>query len=339
MRIVITGATGNVGTSLLEALAREGGADSIVAVARRRPRLPFAHVQFVTADVGSAPLEPIFAGADAVVHLAWQIQPSRHVKQLDLTNVLGSRRVFAAAAASGVRSLVVASSIGAYSPAEPDGPELVSESWPTRGIPSSLYSRQKVQVESMLDQLEQEHSQLRIVRMRPALIFKRSAGAEIHRYFAGPLVPRALLRPSLIPLIPDVRGLKFQALHSHDAGEAFRLAALSDVRGPVNIAAKPVLTMPRIAALLAARPVPLPGSVLRAAVAASYRLHLQPTDPGWFDLALRLPLLSTARAEQVLGWRPRHSSLRALSELLDGMRRNEGLPTPPLSGRHESVTV
>jgi UDP-glucose 4-epimerase len=339
MRIVITGATGNVGTSLLEALAREGGADSIVAVARRRPRLPFAHVELATADISSAPLEAIFAGADVVVHLAWQIQPSRHVKQLDLTNVLGSRRVFSAAAASGVRSLVVASSIGAYSPAEPDGPELVSESWPTRGVPSSLYSRQKVQVESMLDKLERERPELRIVRMRPALIFKRSAGAEIHRYFAGPLVPRWLIRPSLIPVIPDVRGLRFQALHSHDAGEAFRLAALGDVRGPVNIAADPVLTMPRIAALLGARALPVPKSVLRSAVSASYRLRLQPTDPGWFDLALLLPLLATNRAEQELGWRPRHSSILALSELLEGMRRDEGLPTPPLAGTHESVTV
>lgn len=38
MRVVITGATGNVGTSLVEALGQEALVSSILGLARREPR-------------------------------------------------------------------------------------------------------------------------------------------------------------------------------------------------------------------------------------------------------------------------------------------------------------
>jgi len=84
-----------------------------------------------------------------VVHLAWLIQPSRDLAMLEATNVEGSRRVFAAAAAVGAGTLVHASSIGAYSPGPKDDP--VGEDHPTDGIPTSFYSRHKAAAERLLD--------------------------------------------------------------------------------------------------------------------------------------------------------------------------------------------
>jgi hypothetical protein len=63
---------------------------------------------------------------------------------------------------------------------------------------------------------------------------------------------------------------------------------------------------------------------------AAFRLHLQPSPPGWLDLGLRAPLLDTARARDVLGWTPEHDGERTLRELIDGIRENAGTPTPPL---------
>ena len=94
MRIVVTGATGNVGTSVLEALARDERVDEIVGIARRRPEWTNPKTRFVTADVAEADLRPHFAGADAVIHLAWLIQPSRDERELERVNVRGSRKVF-----------------------------------------------------------------------------------------------------------------------------------------------------------------------------------------------------------------------------------------------------
>ena len=48
-------------------------------------------------------------------------------------------------------------------------------------------------------------------------------------------------------------------------------------------------------------------------------------------MGLSVPLLSAARARRELGWRPRHSSLDAVLELLHGMGDSAGSPTPPLA--------
>ncbi|MDQ6818130.1 MAG: NAD-dependent epimerase/dehydratase family protein [Actinomycetota bacterium] len=328
MRVVVVGATGNVGTSVLEALAPEEQIDEVIAVARRPPTRSYPRTTFVQADITGSDLEPIFRGADAVVHLAWLIQPGRDESVTHAVNVAGSERVFQASVQAGVPAIVYASSVGAYSPGPKD--RLVDESWPTQGIRSSFYSRHKAAVERQLDRLEGERPDVRVVRMRPGLIFKREAASEIRRLFAGPLVPRALVHERFIPVVPDVPRLRFQALHSLDAGDAYRRAVISDARGPFNLAAEPVLDPAELARLLHARRVRIPTGALRTAAAAAFALRLTPSEPGWVDLALAVPLLDSARARRELGWKPRRSSTDALSELLEGMRAGGDLDTPPL---------
>src|SRR5256885_5958447 len=105
---------------------------------------------------------------------------------------------------------------------------MVDESWPTDGVRTSFYSRHKAEVERLLDAFEAEHASVRVVRLRPGLIFKRGAASGIRRLFAGPLLPSPLVRKELIPVVPDVPRLRFQAVHSLDVGEAYRLAAIGD---------------------------------------------------------------------------------------------------------------
>lgn len=329
MRVVVVGATGNVGTSVVRALAADPAVDEIVAVARRRPERPLERAEFVSADVTSSDLVPVVRGADAVVHLAWLIQPGRDESVTRAVNVDGSRRVAQAVVAAGVPGFVVASSVGAYSPGPKD--RLVDESWPTDGIPTSFYSRHKVAQERQLDALEREHPELRVVRLRPGLIFKREAATEIRRLFIGPFLPNPLLRSSLFPVSPSVARLRFQAVHSDDVGEAYRAAVLSDAAGPFNIAADPVIGPPELARMLHARPVPVSPALVRAAAAATYALRLQPAEPGWVDMALGVPLMSTERARRELGWQPRLSALDAIAELMEGMRRGADDATAPLA--------
>jgi UDP-glucose 4-epimerase len=328
VRVVVVGATGNVGTSVVHALSRDSEVEEIVGVARRAPATEMPGVRWETADVARDDLVALLRGAAAVVHLAWLIQPSRDRPATRVVNVDGSARVFRAVAEAGVPALVYASSVGAYSPGPKD--RRVDESWPTGGIRSSFYSRDKAEVERILDRFEAEHPDVRVVRMRPGLIFKRDAASEIRRLFAGPLLPAPLLRPELIPLVPDVERLRFQVVHSLDVGEAYRLAVTGEARGAFNLAAEPVLDPQQLGRLLRARPVPVPGGVLRAAAAVTWRVRLQPAPPGWIDLALGVPLMDTGRAESQLGWRPRRGAGETLLELLDGMRHGAGLQTPPL---------
>jgi nucleoside-diphosphate-sugar epimerase len=329
VRIVVVGATGNVGTSVLEALRADEGVDSVLGIARRLPELQLPKVEWARANVTTSDLVPLFAGADAVVHLAWLIQPSRDLEFLHRVNVGGSERVLRAVAAAGVPALVYASSVGAYSAGPKD--RRVDESWPVDGIPSSFYGRHKAEVESLLDRFELEHPDVRVVRMRPGLVFKREAASGIRRLFVGPFLPSPLVRPSILRLVPDIPRLRFQAVHSLDLGEAYRLAVVGDVRGPFNIVAEPVLDPVTLARALGAHRLPVRPRVARTALDLAYRLRLEPSPPGWLDLALGVPLLDSTRARTVLGWQPRSTAEEALLELLEGLRGRDGLPTPPLA--------
>lgn len=331
MRIVVVGATGNVGTSLLRSLAAEDRVESIVGVARRVPDAAYRKTSWSRADVTSSDLVAVFRGADAVVHLAWAIQPSHDLHTLKRINVDGSRRVFRAVADAGVPALVYASSVGAYSP----GPKevAVDESWPTDGITTSFYSNHKAAVERLLDSFEAENPRTRVVRLRPALIFKREVGAEVRRLFAGPFLPTVLLRRYLIPVVPNVARLRFQCVHSYDVGDAYRLAAVSDVRGAFNIAADPVLDPGELGEVLGAKPVRVSPAAVRTVASATWKLHLQPTPPGWVDMALQTPILDSGRARKELDWSPAYTSKEALLDLLDGMRAGAGADTPPLKPR------
>ncbi len=140
MRIVITGASGNVGSALLRRLVGAGGHE-LVGVVRRPPdtgEAPFGEVRWVSLDLTEDESLPLlrdtFAGAEAVVHLAWGFQPSHDLRYLEELGVGGTRRVLDAVTSAGVPHLVHMSSVGAYSPKRDDRP--VDESWPTGGCPA-----------------------------------------------------------------------------------------------------------------------------------------------------------------------------------------------------------
>jgi UDP-glucose 4-epimerase len=325
LRVVVTGATGNVGASVIEALAARDEVGEIVGLARRQPAWLPEKTEWIRADVVGSELEPIFAGADAVIHLAWAIQPSHDLETLERINVEGSRRVFEAAAAAGVEKLIYASSVGAYSPGPKGHP--VSEDWPVGGTETSFYSRHKAMVEEELDEFELRTPVTKVVRLRPALIFKGEAATEIRRLFAGPFLPGFLLRRGLIPTVPRISGLCVQAVDRADVGRAYALAAVRDVRGPFNLAADPPLGSAELAATLNAGTFPLPFSVARRLADLSWRLRLQPTSPGWLDMARNAPLISSERATRELGWEPEVTAAEAVAELLEGIARDSGKPT------------
>jgi UDP-glucose 4-epimerase len=331
MRVVVTGASGNVGTSVLAALGQDPAVGEIVGLARRRPQTSFFKTTWCEADVSQSDLVPLFEGADVVIHLAWLIQPSRDEEFTRRVNVDGSMRVFEAVAQAGVPALVHASSVGAYAPGPAD--RAVDESWPTTGVHSSFYSRHKAQVERSLDAFEASHPQVRTVRLRPALIFKADAATEIRRLFMGPLLPNRLMRHDWLGVLPYPRGLRTQAVHSHDVGEAYRRAVTQPVSGAFNIAADPVLDMEVLRRTLQARAFELPVKLVRAATWASWKLRLQPTSPGWLDMGMLSPIMDVTRAHNELGWHARLTAEQTVLELLDGLRRGSELETPPLSRR------
>ncbi|MGW4055012.1 NAD-dependent epimerase/dehydratase family protein [Streptomyces sp. NPDC004779] len=340
LRVVVTGATGNVGTSVVRALAREEQVGSVLGLARRLPELRLPGVEWATVDLSDDGDEPrlarYVADADAVVHLAWRFQPTHDPVTTWHTNVLGTLRVCAAVAEAHVPALVCASSVGAYSPGPKSGAP-VSEAWPTDGWPGAAYSREKAYLERVLDTFERDHPQTRVVRMRPAFLFKEESASEQRRIFAGRFLPGQLVRPDLLPVLPEFEGLRFQVLHTDDAADAYLRAVLRDVRGAFNLAAEPVVDAALLGELFDARPVRVPAGAVRGALAAAWHLRLAPASPGLFDLLRHIPVMSVARAREELEWTPRATSVEALEAFLRGVRSGAGDDTAPLAGRRAAA--
>ena len=330
VRVVVTGATGNVGTTVVRALTADGSDHEVIGIARRPPRDRLLGATYHAADVGTDDLTPFMAGADAVIHLAWLFQPTHSPTVTWRANAVGTARVLLAAAEAGVSTVVHASSVAAYSPVSDDEPR--TEPWPTHSLPTAGYGREKAYAERLLDTFAAEHPRIRTVRLRPGFIFQRDAATAQRRIFLGPFVPASIIgRRQLPPVLPLPKGLRFQALHADDMAEAYRLAVTSDVSGAFNIAADPVLDIAALAGILEVRAVPVAPGFFRAALAAAWKVHLVPAEPALFDLVMGIPVLDTSRARTELGWQPRWSGDDAVREALAGFAHGAGGPTEALA--------
>ncbi len=334
MRIVVTGASGNVGSAVLRRLAAEGG-HHVTGLARRLPDAvaPFDTAQWRSIDLtGSSAtreLTQAFGGADAVVHLAWGFQPSHDPDYLHDLGVGGTRRVLDAVAAADVPHVVHMSSVGAYAPKRDDAP--VDESWPTDGVRTSPYSRHKASAERLLDAHQAEHPDRVITRLRPGIVGQRDAGSALLRYFMPGFVPARAV--GLVPVLSLDRGLVIPVVHADDVADAVARALERRAAGPFNLAAEPPVDAQTIADVLGARLVHVPAGVLRAALSAAWHARLEQLDPGWLDLGFAVPLLDTTRAAEVLGWSARTDAVSVLTETVAVMRDAASGGSPVLRTR------
>ncbi|MGY1602590.1 NAD-dependent epimerase/dehydratase family protein [Geodermatophilus sp. SYSU D00815] len=336
LTVAVTGATGNVGTALLRRLTGSGAAE-VRGLARREPpeQPPYDRVRWTFTDLGEAASEQalpgFLEGADAVVHLAWALQPGRHPEALRRVNVEGTRRVVRAAAAAGVGHVVHMSSLGAYAPGSRG--QVVTEDWPTTGIPTSQYSRDKAEAERAVREIMTRHPEVTSSVVRPTLVMQPAAASEIGRYFLGPLLyPAARLLPApvaqVLPLpLPQVT---VGFVHADDVADALERILDRRAPGAFNLSAEPTMDADAIAKALGTVRVPVPAPVLRAALHAAFTAHLVPTEPGWLDLALQAPALDTTRARRLLDWAPFHRGDEVLAQFVAAFGRGEGAPGPLL---------
>lgn len=349
MRVVVIGATGNAGTAVLRALKDTPEVTEIIGVARRLPDTtvePYSGCRWESVDVAAAStaedvateLGEIFRGVDAVIHLAWLIQPNDDRELLRRVNVDGTERVAAAVAAAGVPHLVAASSVGVYSPDEARGtggtPPLRDEDWPAGGIAPSHYSIDKADQERVLDRLVAEHPEITVTRLRPALTFQADAASAIQRYFLGTQLPVQALRAGKLPVMPVPKGLVVQAVHSDDVGRAYAAAVVKQAPGAFNICADDLLGPKELAEVVDhGRVIELPPAVVRAGLVAAHKSGMVPADEGWLDMGMQVPMMDNSRAKRELDWQPRHTAAEALSELLEGLIEGRGRATQVLRPR------
>jgi UDP-glucose 4-epimerase len=323
-KIVITGASGNVGTGVLRALTSALPGTEIVGVCRRPPSAgPVGEsVTWHRVDLSACSavhdLQAAMHGADVVIHLALALRPPSNEDYLTQVNVAGTHAVLKAMAAAGVSQLIYASSLGVYAPG---ATHPVDEKWPHTGQRTSAYSRDKVAAESLVDEFARAHPDVAVARFRPTLVVQRESAWEVQTLYLGPFVPRAvlkLLRRRVLPVVPLPAGIALQFVHADDVGDAVVRLVQTRATGTFNLAAD-ILDAHALASLVGGRALAVNPQLARGIVTALHAIHAVAVTPGWYDVAMNSPTMDTSCAREQLGWLPTRSSTESAEELLDGL--------------------
>ncbi len=334
MRIAVTGASGNLGTAVLRRL-QDGTNHDIIGIVRRRPPdvPPYAGVAWHIVDLAAADaaerLRLPFTRADAVVHLAWGFQPTHRREYLRATGVGGTHAVLRAAAECHVPHLVHMSSSAVYSPGGYGC--RVDESWPAHGVEASAYSQDKVSAERTVRSHVSSGSTPSVTILRPGLIGQYEAGNQLLRYVLPDWIPDRALH--LLPLVPIDESLCVPAVHADDVADAVARAVGERRSRAYNLAAETPASSKDILEILRSTGIDFRASTLRALAHTTWRLHIQPVDGGWIDLAYSTPLLNCTRVHDELGWSARTDGPDVVRELVEGMLDRAGTASPVLETR------
>jgi nucleoside-diphosphate-sugar epimerase len=320
LTVAVTGPTGEIGMSAVEALERHPGVERIIGMARR-PFHPadrgWSKTKYQQGDITDpAAVDELVADADVVIHLAFIIMGSR--EESARVNLAGSRNVFeATVAAEHPRRLVYTSSVAAYG-YHSDNPVPISEEVPPRGSAEHYYSQQKAEVEAALSEIV-GGSSLQVYVLRPCIVAGPDAPALAEampwNQLPGPVKRLAQALPLLKPPFPDP-GTPLQLVHHDDVAEAILLATTASAPpGAYNIAADGVVSMTNVARELGARPVPVPRRAVSAGSEVIARLPFVPSVLEWLHVGRTSVVMDTTKAKSQLGWRPKHTAAETLSAL------------------------
>jgi len=325
MRYVITGGSGYIGSRLVELLSRRDDTESIVICDLRPPRTKRPRTEFVKLDVRDrkavrATLER--AGADALVHLAFLVDPIHDEARMYDIDVNGTHNVLEAAAAAGTPHVLVTSSAVAYG-AFPDNPKPLTEADPVRGVASFSYARDKTESDRLCQLWAERHPDRTMTIVRPCIVL-------------GPNVDNSLVRIwSKAPAQFDVGNLdnEIQFIHEDDVVEA--VSRLLDGRhaGAYNLAGDGLMTLRECAHLidLPIRKIPLKAA--RALAKATWAARLAEAPAGQLEFALHPWVVSNSKVKETLGWTPSYSSREAFEVAMKRHNKLAAVLVSPLSDR------
>jgi UDP-glucose 4-epimerase len=328
LKVAVTGPTGEIGKPLMSELERRTEVGEVLGMARS-PFDPaeegWGKVTYRRGDIlDRGALAALFDGVDVAVHLAFAIFGSR--EETRRVNLQGTRNVFEAAITAGVKRLVYASSVAAYG-FHPENPQPLTEDVPPRGSEGFYYSRQKAELEDLLDELLLG-SDVEAYVFRPCIVAGPRATMLIEQTVQSVRVgdPVSLVRrgveklPLVAPILPDP-GTPLQLVHHDDVARAMGAAICGDgPPGVYNLAGEGEIQVRDIARSLDWRWVPVPRPAVTLGTAAARRLSFASPKLEWAIAADTPVLMDTGKARRDLAWKPLHSARETLVETVVGAR-------------------
>jgi nucleoside-diphosphate-sugar epimerase len=305
--VAVTGAASGVGAAVLQALAGSEGT-KLVAIDERRGDASLGTWRI--ADVRDPAFAAKLTGVDVLVHLAQELRLDAPSAQRRALNVRGTSVALTAAAASGVKKVVLVTSAMVYG-ARDDNPVPLAESAPLRANPDDSLIGDWVEIERSVRRAEGAHPWLEIVTLRPATVVGPGIDSVITRHFES---PRLLVLKGCTPL--------WQFCHVDDLVRAVVVAATTDVgRGPLNVAATGSLTQGDVERISGKRHMELPPAVAFGTLERLHRVGATPATSQELEF-LAYPWVVDTDKLSAAGWTAAYDNEASLRTLLDEARRH-----------------
>ena len=316
-RILITGADGFLGRSVVQALGQRIDTEVVALDVRAVPaERQVDGVHYAVMDVRNPGLAQVLREhrIDTVVHLASIVTPgkdSNRALEYDV-DVNGTRNVLTACVEQGVKHVIVSSSGAAYG-YHADNPDWLQEHHALRGNPAFAYSDHKRLVEEMLAEWREKYPRLAQTVLRIGTILGERVDNQITALFEKPrlLAVRGSDSPFVFIWDQDVTGA---VMHALDGAAP----------GCYNLAGDGALSIHDIASRLGKRTLNLPAGLLRSALWVGSSLGISRYGPEQLDFLRYRPVLLNTALKQWC-YVPRKTSAQAF-EAFVAARQAQGRP-------------
>lgn len=329
---LVTGATGLVGSHLVERLARDGW--TVRAMVRDPARAHWLEslgaTEIVPGDVLDAPVvRRAAAGAAAIFHTAAAISPKAGWEAFRSTNIDGTNAIIAAARESGARLLHL-SSVAVYGRAR-WGTDPTHEDLPLPSLPEhAYYARSKRESEQLVMDAH-ARGEIWATAVRPNWIY-----GERDRQF----IPRAL-KLFALPVVPLIEGGRsiLSMVHAGNVADAAVRAVCLDAAGgrvynttndfPVSVADFIRLGAQGLGRRVRTVSVPLwtaegAMNLVKASVRLAKGKEMSGHASGIVPALSRDNPFTSERARRELGWDPPHRPEDAIPAAFRWQRAHRG---------------
>lgn len=317
--MAVTGAASGIAESLAARLAARDDIGKVVAIDDHRGDV--AGVTWRILDVTDPALAGRLGRVDTVVHLG--VDTGVDADHGD-RNVRSAQTVLTAAAASGVRRVVLATSAMVYG-ALPDNPVPLPEDSPLRALPDGSFVSDLLEIERLAAQAPRSHRGLSVTVVRPATVVGPGVDSILTRHFEA---PRLLVVRDSQP--------RWQFCHVDDLVSALEMAALEQVTGVVTVGCDGCMDQDDVERVSGMRRIELPSSLAFGTAERLHRLGVIPAPASDLQYVVHPWVIPSTRL-RAAGWRPTYDNATALGVLLEQVSGHHAVASRRIGRREGAV--
>lgn len=307
MKILITGAAGDIGSRLVEVFKQDSAVELFTTALHTIDGMDEEH--HFSSDIREEKLMSWVKEImpDVIIHLASIIKLPETMtrEQAFEIDVTATESLLKTAAECGVKKFIVTSSGAAYGYWK-DNAEWLTEDMPVRGNEDYFYSSHKRQVEEMLSKYRQLFPMMQQVVLRPGTVLGPNFENPITNIFSKSVITgiAGSSSPFVIIWVDDLVAYLIEA-------------AKTDVEGVFNVAGDGTLTLKQIARYLNKPYVGIPSWLLRGVLAVLKPLGLSQYGPEQVKFIEFRPVLSNEKIKRHFQHQPEKTTEQGFFAFLE----------------------